>query len=337
MKENRPDLKKGGKKDGRDRKHGAAYTAEAFVIIVVLAAALMIPQIIFQVQDRILCSDIKLGQRESMNVEALGTTYEQSLQNRMQNFAEGLANLESFYVTSQNLSPDETLNSFLYSDVGLNNPLLMNFVYGNLIPIEIWDDYYTITQWKQYVIYSDNYAKGVNFILWYIEMEDGDGAKFKLLADAEDGTLYGVKTEGSYLSGVPLGYMNLQEALRYGGSAVNVWTYYALYYRATIAEMKDFLFWAGKMGIDTTGIEVDASYTGVEISRKEAAEAERQVQRMGRYQCETKESARFLLPYGETELDAILSIEERYFDKEYLFPDITIGIRQIYEMIPEFA
>ncbi|MCI9436645.1 MAG: hypothetical protein HFH85_05665 [Lachnospiraceae bacterium] len=337
MKENRPDLKKGGKKDGRDRKHGAAYTAEAFVIIVVLAAALMIPQIIFQVQDRILCSDIKLGQRESMNVEALGTTYEQSLQNRMQNFAEGLANLESFYVTSQNLSPDETLNSFLYSDVGLNNPLLMNFVYGNLIPIEIWDDYYTITQWKQYVIYSDNYAKGVNFILWYIEMEDGDGAKFKLLADAEDGTLYGVKTEGSYLSGVPLGYMNLQEALRYGGSAVNVWTYYALYYRATIAEMKDFLFWAGKMGIDTTGIEVDASYTGVEISRKEAAEAERQVQRMVRYQCETKESARFLLPYGETELDAILSIEERYFDKEYLFPDITIGIRQIYEMIPEFA
>ena len=75
MKENRPDLKKGGKKDGRDRKHGAAYTAEAFVIIVVLAVALMIPQIIFQVQDRILCSDITLGQRESMNVEALGTTY----------------------------------------------------------------------------------------------------------------------------------------------------------------------------------------------------------------------------------------------------------------------
>ncbi|WP_460602040.1 hypothetical protein, partial [Escherichia coli] len=73
----------------------------------------------------------------------------------------------------------------------------MNFIYNNLIPIEVWENYYTITQWKQYVIYSDNYAKGVNFILWYIELEDLEGAKLKLLVDAEDNTLYGLKTENS--------------------------------------------------------------------------------------------------------------------------------------------
>lgn len=329
--------KKGGQKKRRERKSKAlGYTAEALAIAVVLVAALLIPQIIFQVQDRILCGDITLGQRESMDVETLGTTYEQSLEKRMQNFAQGLADQESFYVTSQNLTPDDSLNTYLYSEMALNHPLITDFVYNNLIPIEIWEGSYTVSEWKQYVIYSDNYAKGVNFILWYVEMEDPDGAKVRLLADAEDGTLYGFKTEDSSRYGVPLGYTNLREALRYGGAAVEVWTYYALYYKAMIEDKEEFRLWAEKMGLDVTETETVDSFSG-EISIKEMAEAERKVQSMVRYQCETEESARFLLPYGDAALDAILAIEEPEFTEVYVFPNITIGIRQIYEMIPEFA
>lgn len=338
MKEKKPDPKKNRLKKGRDRRHKAfGYTAEAFVIIVVLAAALFVPQIIFQVQDRILCGDITLGQKESMDVEMLGTTYEQSLEKRMQNFAEGLADLESFYVTSQNLTPDETLDSYLYSETGLYHPLITNFVYNNLIPIEIWEDIYTVTQWKQYVIYSDNYAKGVNFILWYIEMQDSDGAKLKLLADAEDGTLYGLKAEDSTMYGVNMGYENLREALRYGGAAIEVWAYYALYYRATIEKKEEFFLWADKIGMNLNGIEVDGSSIEEKYNANKMAEVERQIQSMVRYQCETEECARFLLPYGEASLDAVLAIEESEFTEYYLFPNITTGIRQIYEMVPEFA
>lgn len=333
MKGSKPDGKKARqKKTGNRQRKISAYTMEVFVIAIVLVAALLIPQFIFQVQDSILCGGITLGQRESLDVETLGTTYEQSLEKRMQSFAEGLAEHESFYVTAQTLTPDETLESYLYSDLGLNHQLIMNFIYNNLIPIEVWENYYTITQWKQYVIYSDNYAKGVNFILWYIELEDLEGAKLKLLVDAEDNTLYGLKTENSSLAGGILGYANLQEALRFGGSAVEVWTYYSLYYKAVIEDAEKFLYWAEKMGI-----MMDSFSASLENNRKEAAEAERQIQRMVRYQCETEERARFVLPYGGATLDAILAIEEQDSDRNYFYPNITAGIRQIYEMIPEFA
>ena len=133
MKGSKPDGKKARqKKTGNRQRKISAYTMEVFVIAIVLVAALLIPQFIFQVQDSILCGGITLGQRESLDVETLGTTYEQSLEKRMQSFAEGLAEHESFYVTAQTLTPDETLESYLYSDLGLNHQLIMNFIYNNL-------------------------------------------------------------------------------------------------------------------------------------------------------------------------------------------------------------
>ena len=64
----------------------------------VVLAALWIPQIIFGLQDGILCRDTTLGQKESMDVEALSTTYEKSLAQRLKSFAEGLGEGDSYYV-----------------------------------------------------------------------------------------------------------------------------------------------------------------------------------------------------------------------------------------------
>ena len=68
------------------------------VMISLLMGAFLLPQVIFRIQDRILCRDITLGKRESMDVEALSTSYEKSLAVRMTDFAEGLAGNDSFYV-----------------------------------------------------------------------------------------------------------------------------------------------------------------------------------------------------------------------------------------------
>ena len=46
---------------------------------------------------------------------------------------------------------------------------------------------------------------------------------------------------------------------------------------------------------------------------------------------------RFLIPYGDAELDAVLYIEEQERSRFYLFPNVTVGILQIYEMIPSTA
>ena len=68
----------------------------------------------------------------------------------------------------------------------------------------------------------------------------------------------------------------------------------------------------------------------------EEKEAERR--NLFTFRNEAEDRISFQIPYGEdTTLDAVLYIEEQDRVKEFLFPDVTAGIRQIYELIPEFA
>ena len=64
------------------------YGVELLALILLIMAAFFTPQIIFQIQDRILCGDTVLWQHESINVVALSASYETSLTDRMMNFAE---------------------------------------------------------------------------------------------------------------------------------------------------------------------------------------------------------------------------------------------------------
>lgn len=324
------------KKPPTDRQRLSRYGAEALVIGTVVMAALFLPQFIFWVEDNILCGDTTLGRRESMDVESLSTAYESSLTVRMQNFAQGLAESKKYYVTSQELTVNNELTDYLYSDRGLYQNFIQEFAYY-LMPFEIWEDYYSVVSWKQYVIYSDNFEEGVNFILWYIEMQDGDGGVLKLLADAEDGTFYGIKTEDSSLAGSDYRYKEYMELLRYGDGAVEAWTYFAMYYEAVPDDMEDILLWGEKMGIDVRTVEAEQGSYDAEISVYNEEEARREILKAFSYQNETENRVRFLIPYGDAELDAVLYIEEQERNRFYLFPNVTVGIRQIYEMIPEFA
>ncbi len=340
---------KRGKKSRKERGRRKLfpYLMETIVIAVVVAAAISLPQIIFQVQDKLLCGGTTLGQRESMNVESLSTTYEISLGKRMQKFAEGLAENEKYYVTSQELTVDDTLTEYLYSEKGLYWNVIIRFVEDYLLPPHLWDGTgygYFVSQWKQYVIYNDNYEEGVNFILWYIEMQDAEGAVLKLLADAEDNTVYGMKAEGSSKEGSHFGYDYLRNAIRDGEGAMEAWTYLAIYYGAMSDELTDTLSLAEKMGVDIKVASTENDTTVVEVSAIDSqlthfdeGDMEIQLRKLFKYKLETKGRTCFFLPFGNAELDAVVDIEDQDFQKEILFPNVTIGIRQIYELIPEFA
>ena len=324
------------KKPQIDGYRVSCYVTESLVIATVVMAALFLPQLIFRVEDNILCNDTTLGQRESMDVESLSTTYERSLAARMQNYAQGLKVNKKYYVTSQNLTVSDELTDYLYSDKGLYQSFIQEFAYY-LIPFEIWEDYYSVASWKQYVIYSDDFEEGVNFILWYIEMQDKDGGMFKLLTDAEDGTIYGIKTEDSSLPGSERNYKEFMEMLRYGDGTLEAWTYFAVYYDAISDDMEDSILLAENMGIDVQVNDSDSGSYETEISVYDEEALRRRLLNTVSYQNETENAIRFLIPYGDAELDTVLAIEEQEKSKFYLFPDITVGIRQIYEMIPEFA
>ena len=101
--------------------------------------------------------------------------------------------------------------------------------------------------------------------------------------------------------------------------------------------MEDILLWGEKMGIDVRTVEAEQDSYDAEISVYNEEEARRGILKAFSYQNETENRVRFLIPYGDAELDAVLYIEEQERSRFYLFPNVTVGILQIYEMIPEFA
>ena len=316
------------------------FFAEVLCLCGVVAAALFTPQMIFGVQDGILCGATVLSQRESTNAEALATAYEKSLAVRMRNYADALAEGESFYVTSQVLQQDESLERYLSSESGLYTDMILKFIDAGLLPDIIWNRVYPyrVNQWKQYVIYSDNYARGVNFILWYVEMVSDEGGEFKLLADAEDGTVYAVKAQGGS-SYVYRQNEMLPEFLGQAYYSTELWELYVRYYEAwTQEETEEFIEMieaAEQAGLG----EVDHGVSDTVLE----TESGRLLEIAGKvwYWLDGDNRMMFRLPFGDNSLEIEMNLGEMTLkqlpDYMYIYPDVTIGVRDIYEKIPEFA
>ena len=348
------------KRGGMNRRRLLRYYAVIFsVLALLIAAAFFAPQILFHVQDAILCRDTVLTQQESLNVETLSTTYEQSLEKRMQNYAEGLAEGDMFYVTAQDLALTGEVREYVYSDRGLFSEAVNNFASIGLLPWYIWEADYTVLRWKQYVIYSDDFAKGVNFILWYVEMKDPNGVVVKLLGDAEDGTIYALRTESDKYSNPAVdGAVEAGERKNYideicgsKRTPLEIWGTLAYQYKCLDqSEMKDFYIMLDEYGWIGGGMNTmneDYGYTEEDLAEREALMQEalamheewEPLQKKIRYYRDGDYSIDFQMTYGEARLDILLEIPDGEDEAVYVYgyPDIRIGIRQIYEMIPEFA
>lgn len=348
--------------EGKERVRGVSYYATIlFVITGLVVLAFFTPQFIFQVQDAVLCKDTVLSRQESMNVEALSTTYEQSLAVRMLNFAEGLAEDDTFYVTCQNLTVSDEVDNYLYSQEGLYSETISSFINGNMLPVGLWEMEFAVTQWKRYVIYSDNFTKGVNFILWYIEMENPEGIFFKMLVDAEDKTIYAIKTEGNEAHAGEYekweNYDYLDRILWSDGAAMDLWGYFAMYYEALSDEEKKLFYTLEEQfGYEIDDMNANGFERGDAAAAMEAemGEMETYMEEMGtymedvdkwsvlqqkiQYYMDDNERIVFRMPYGDTWLDTVIDMPAMAMPTYvYVYPNATIGVRQIYEMIPEFS
>ena len=134
-----------------------------------------------------------LGERENIDVAVLSTNYETSFYRRMVNFAENQNNQTNFYVASEELTDYQQLQDFLESENGLYRNEIAVLMELDLITSNIYQC--EIRNWKQYIIYSDDYTQGVNFILWYIELEHPGEETYKLLLEADTGEFYGLQAD----------------------------------------------------------------------------------------------------------------------------------------------
>lgn len=167
-------------------------------------AAFAVPQAVFGIQDSLLYGECVLGPQEDIDAAALSTNYESSLYQRLRNFAEAVEKGEAFYVDEKELKLTEEIVDILYSENIFLGPtsMLPLLVDTGLVPSALFEVIWTdiaasVRQYKQYVVYNDNYAQGVNFILWFFEFQNEEGMKLSLLMDAQDYTVYAVETDGN--------------------------------------------------------------------------------------------------------------------------------------------
>lgn len=183
------------KQDKNKNRKKMLYAVSVSALIALVGAAFFSPGWVFGIQDGRQCSDIVLEERESVDVAVLSTNYESSFYQRMVNFAENRTESADFYVASEELTDYQGLNTFLKSDRGLYRDNLIALMDMGLLTEAFFSC--EVRDWKQYVVYSDDYAKGVNFILWYIELESEkeEGVTYKLLVEADTGEVYGIHAD----------------------------------------------------------------------------------------------------------------------------------------------
>lgn len=313
-----------------------AYIASGLGVTALLLCAFYLPQLLFQVRDNALCSITALSERENVDV-LIGDSYEPSLHNRMYNFAEGLARGVSYYVSEQDMAVDEELYERL-NGLGLEPiAMLMDFRLIN----SSFMDYFMVQQRKQYVIYSDDYAQGVNFIIWYLELVGPSGAGLEILMDAETSTIYGIKTERNsllteketdkwmyYIWGGSLGDHLLSSGLE---SISQLWMYLAMEFEAVSIDELEEMYTLGTFdGVYVVG-EKSSADSNIELQeriRKLAALSE------GAWQDDNE--LIFTLPYEEYSQTLKLQLIKEEPWPTYRYHDVFYGIESICRMIPEF-
>ena len=174
------------------------YVAGAAGLVLLLLFSFFVPQLIFSLRDSYLCRDIIHEEQEDTDVILMGAAYESSLEQRLKNFVEGKERGRNFYVSAQEMEVTEELYQQLRGTTGIlyqQITLRAMMEIGMVSYVFLGDNTFTVNCWKQYVIYSDEYTEGVNFIIWYLDLEAEDGKQLELLIDAEDATIYALCAE----------------------------------------------------------------------------------------------------------------------------------------------
>lgn len=187
-------------------KRTLKYGIGILVFVLLIVSALWLPQVFFEASDALMYGEISLMEQEKPDVLTFTTGYEESLFRRLAGFAEGLAGQRQYYVDEQPKEVTDEIREFLYAS---NLRFYSDGIYADVImgmftteTLGYTPDTFAkktgleLYQWNQYVIYSDDYVQGVNFILWCFGLKNSLGDNLTILMDAHDYTVYAVQLTG---------------------------------------------------------------------------------------------------------------------------------------------
>lgn len=336
------------------------YVTAVLCMAALVASAFYLPGAVFEAQDRRLSEDIVLEEQEAVDVARLtSSAYELSLYNRMSAFAEGLESGRTYYVSELELDVTQDMEDWLKNSAGRileDNVFTMALMDAALLSNVFYKDL-TVEKWKQYVIYSDDYAQGVNFNIWYLELaaydeedyknfsaegmtdgykdEEEEVERVKLLMDAETYTLYGIWTSHTIK-------MSEKAAFQYAFSGTlwnystrryisvdNWWSILCYYYQAlTVEEIETYLSVMESSDLYTY-TETDSDIIAYRESRQVLPD------NMGWYFSDENHFT-LLLPFEGRHLDFTARLVPDEEGAIYWFPEVVFGIEEICQLIPEF-
>lgn len=346
-----------------------AYALGTLGLVILVTAAFFGPEIVFAVQDDIRCGRVVSMSPIEVDVTSFNTGYEKDLYKRLERFAKGLAEGRQYYATFQDMELTSEIADWMVSEQGYYRESFQTLVWNlGLIPEQIFD--YNLISWKRCVIYGDDFAGGVNFILWYIELGNNDRPAVRLLVDGETGDIYGIRTnfDALFQDGAAVGTDTdtLVDLYNISDSYNDVmWELSIIIGRICGGlEISDMLNWLMYTGSDyypmngTIYIEIPADYEYIMQENEQAAvnagkqpdydwinkySVEQIQDFMNKLQWRISEGGNCLdfdFPYG----DSILNFRVRLDGKIRWFKswdtrcmDITLGFPEIYEKIPAFT
>ncbi len=303
--------------EGRRNRQIRLYAAGMAALVLLVAAALFLPRMVFRIQDACQCRGYQLSVRKEQDITLLSTSYEPSLYQRLLHYAEDIQTGREIYVTSRELEPNQELSDFLDSSIGLKQDAVAVLADMDIVPYSmIYDS--RVSTWTQHVIYNDSYAGGVNFILWAVELQTKDGSRFRLLLDAETGSVYGVSAKWQEKNEKKQEKGNTSLTALFDVTSEEAWFMLAYLYGAFAA---DSLEWYDIGNYEIKGTEEGYSVETVLESGESVA-----VWESGE---NGEEIYRAVFPYGNYGLEFRVGMtgEGR----------ILAGFPQIYEQIPGFA
>lgn len=313
-------------------------------LILLIGMAFLAPKLIFTVQDAKRCSEVKAGEWELMDVTSFDSAYETDLYHRLSRFAAELADGKQFYVATQSGIDREAVRQLLLPGEALYFNGLWLLIDCGLLPVEVQT--YEILDAEQYVIYGDDYAEGVNFIIWYIglgmEQENGGEPIVKLLVDAKTGEIYATAAESEILPWYDL--KNSKKA----NTEPSIRKYLGLVEEDMPEIAVNFAYWFG--GVEYQGYtdlyeqyqdQISVNYseddgiifeTDPEIKPEEEATDKTQAEATWEITGDGNDIC-FGFPYGTHLLEFELQLTDRVGKNG----TVLIGFPEIYDRIPEFT
>lgn len=324
-------------------KYGAGF----FLLFALIASAILLPQAFFEMQDSLLNGKVSLDRKTPPDVLALETGYETSVYRRMANYAEGIDGQRRYYVDEQNRSLPDDAGIFLEESASeLFDGNFVLALFSGALGFHPESFFYEgeISLWKQYVVYSDDYAQGVNFVLWCMALEHPAGYRLTLLMDAHDYTVYAVRATGREPSpDLTKGAVNVATDSSYLMDGDVCWALLNFYYGVLNRDpLSDYLYaiealrkgWAADetspMEIwneDSNRIQLVLSDAGRLADGSDGEE----------FYARQIDGFAFRLPFAGHKLT--FDIFSGWADGDGNSagqPEITMGIGEIYELIPEF-